>query len=368
MIESSMYDKFIARSVVNKGNASGLKKAMQKAENDGQVVIGFIGGSITQGSSARRMDKTYVSLVTKWWKKKFPRTEVKCINAGIGATNSTIGAHRVEEHLLRYEPDFVVIDFTVNDGGQTPKELIKDSYESLIRRIMLSSKNPGILLLFMVKEDCTNAQEVHQEIGMHYNLPMVSLKNAVNPELEEGKFQWAEIGADIVHPNDKGHSLVAGMITNLLEKVYVDLEQNEPFQTVSEIKKLSDCTFQKGVLYNSSNLIPATYGGWRTDNAIALSRGWKTTETGNPIVFEVYGKSVGILYKKFNTDNMGKVAVRVDGGTPVILDGYYPCDWGGYAHGEIITTSTKTKKHMLEVELIEESEDKEFVILAIMVS
>lgn len=68
MRDKAMFEKIITKSVVNRGNVLGIANAMQKAKNSGEAVLGFIGGPITQGSSARRMDDTYVSLVTQWWK------------------------------------------------------------------------------------------------------------------------------------------------------------------------------------------------------------------------------------------------------------------------------------------------------------
>jgi lysophospholipase L1-like esterase len=37
------------------------------------------------------------------------------INAGIGGTTSQFGVTRVENYLLCYHPDFVIVEFSVND-------------------------------------------------------------------------------------------------------------------------------------------------------------------------------------------------------------------------------------------------------------
>ena len=56
--------------------------------------------------------------------------------AGIGGTNSYLGVHRVDEHLLAYKPDVVIVEFSVND---TDKTMNKYSYDSLVRKILSSA-------------------------------------------------------------------------------------------------------------------------------------------------------------------------------------------------------------------------------------
>ena len=47
----------------------------------------------------------------------FPDTEVNYVNAGIGATNSYLAVHRVDNDLLAHKPDVVVVEFSVNDSN-----------------------------------------------------------------------------------------------------------------------------------------------------------------------------------------------------------------------------------------------------------
>lgn len=49
--------------------------------------------------------------------KTFPQAEFHYINAGIGGTTSHFGTARAESDLLSHEPDFVIIEFSVNDDS-----------------------------------------------------------------------------------------------------------------------------------------------------------------------------------------------------------------------------------------------------------
>ena len=114
---------------------SALAAVMKKAEAGEPVTIACIGGSITQGSiSSGPLDseiKTracYADIFFAWWKETFPSTEVTVINAGIGGTDSYLGVHRVQEDVLDYHPDLVLVEYSVNDGDNTS---YKNSYDNL---------------------------------------------------------------------------------------------------------------------------------------------------------------------------------------------------------------------------------------------
>ena len=89
------------KGMINRGNWNRIKKCMRRAREGKAITTGFLGGSITQGSLSSKPETCYAYLVYKWWKEKFPQSEVTFINAGIGGTTSQFGDARVEDHLLR---------------------------------------------------------------------------------------------------------------------------------------------------------------------------------------------------------------------------------------------------------------------------
>ena len=48
-----------------------LKRCMQRAEKGGELTIGFLGGSITQGSLATEHESCYAYRVFRWWQELF---------------------------------------------------------------------------------------------------------------------------------------------------------------------------------------------------------------------------------------------------------------------------------------------------------
>ncbi|MCI9342235.1 MAG: SGNH/GDSL hydrolase family protein [Lachnospiraceae bacterium] len=61
-----------------------LAACMVRARRGEELTIGFLGGSITQGSLASAKDKTYTYRVVQWWSDTFPQAEFHVVNGGIG--------------------------------------------------------------------------------------------------------------------------------------------------------------------------------------------------------------------------------------------------------------------------------------------
>jgi len=78
--------KMYNRGIIHKGNPYRMLRVMRKALSGEAISVGFIGGSITQGSLASSSETCYAYLVYLWWKNRFPMSEVVFINAGVGAT------------------------------------------------------------------------------------------------------------------------------------------------------------------------------------------------------------------------------------------------------------------------------------------
>ena len=81
-------------------NLKRLKNCMKRAGAGEELTIGFLGGSITQGSLATTMENTYVYRVFMWWKQTFPKADFHYVNGGIGGTTSHYGVSRAVTDVL----------------------------------------------------------------------------------------------------------------------------------------------------------------------------------------------------------------------------------------------------------------------------
>lgn len=206
-------------------NLKRLKDCMKRAEAGEELTIGFLGGSITQGSLATTMENTYAYRVFMWWKQKFPKANFHYVNGGIGGTTSHYGVSRAVTDVLMYQPDFVVVDFSVNDEADI---FFQETYEGVVRKLLSWDSKPAVVLLNNVFYDTgLNAQEYHNEVGNWYQVPHVSVRDTIYQRMKAGEYIREELTPDGLHPNDKGHKLVAEEIEKFLESVKAELEVEE---------------------------------------------------------------------------------------------------------------------------------------------
>ncbi|MCD7764602.1 MAG: GDSL-type esterase/lipase family protein [Lachnospiraceae bacterium] len=384
-----MYDINREAGIVNRGNEERLEAVMRRAAAGERLTVGFIGGSITNGSLSSTPQTCYAYLVYSWWKETFPKADFTYVNAGIGATDSQYGAARVEEHLLQYKPDVVFIEFSVNDEST---EHFLETYEGLVRRVLFNECAPAVILIHNVCYDNgASAQLQHAKVGRHYGLPGVSMQSSIYPELLAGRIPNREITPDDLHPNDAGHELVASVITYYLETVRVETlaktgeekatesysdhagigsncvkqSQNDSKSMVSatdvQPAPLTANTYEHSVRYSNRNYTPAEVEGFAADQRPQsditdnFKNGWESSLQGAHMTFELEGTGVAVQFRRSVQKPAPIAEIIVDGdpATRRLLDANFDETWGDKL--ELLTVTEHMPKgiHRVEVRLVE---------------
>ena len=338
-----------------------LKNLMKRAANGESLVIGFLGGSITQGSLSSTPETCYAYLVYEWWKKSFPNAEFSFVNGGIGGTTSHYGGARAWKDVLCYRPDIVTVDFSVNDDAN---EFFEETYEGTLRRLLAAPSAPAVVVLNNVFYDTgKNAQDYHNRIADHYGIPHVSIKDTIFPDVESGKIVRADITPDNLHPNDKGHRLVADEICKLLDSIKEELEKED---TEGKIIETNDLASLPAPLtenaYEHSRLIQiqdneAILDGFLVDPIEKkgmldiFKNGWTAAHTNDKISFEIECSCLAVQYRKSVQQPVPKAKAVIDGDEAhaVILDGNFTEDWGDCLYLEPLLHHAEKKVHRIEI-------------------
>lgn len=347
-------------------NITRLKNLMKRAANGESLVIGFLGGSITQGSLSSTPKTCYAYLVYEWWKKSFPNAAFSFVNGGIGGTTSHYGGARAWKDVLCYRPDIVTVDFSVNDDAN---EFFEETYEGTLRRLLMAPSAPAVVVLNNVFYDTgKNAQDYHNRIADHYGIPHVSIKDTIFPDVESGKIVRADITPDNLHPNDKGHSLVADEICKLLDSIKAEVEEEAIAGENIEDKSMK--TEESIVLpepltenaYEHSRLIQiqdneAILDGFLVDPIEKkgmldiFKNGWTAAHTNDKISFEIECSCLAVQYRKSVQQPVPKAKAVIDGDEEhaVILDGNFTEDWGDCLYLEPLLHHAEKKVHRIEI-------------------
>ena len=363
-----------------------LKNLMKRAANGESLVIGFLGGSITQGSLSSTPKNCYAYLVYEWWKKSFPNAAFSFVNGGIGGTTSHYGGARAWKDVLCYRPDIVTVDFSVNDDAN---EFFEETYEGTLRRLLAAPSAPAVVVLNNVFYDTgKNAQDYHNRIADHYGIPHVSIKDTVYPDVESGKIVRADITPDNLHPNDKGHRLVADEICKLLDSIKAEVEEEtiageniEGKSTKTEASILLPAPLTENA-YEYSRLIQiqdneAILDGFLVDPIEKkgmldiFKNGWTAAHTNDKISFEIECSCLAVQYRKSVQQPVPKAKAVIDGDEAhaVILDGNFTEDWGDCLYLEPLLHHAEKKVHRIEITITDAKDIvRPFYLVSLIVS
>ena len=306
-----------------------LKNCMRRAQSGGELTIGFFGGSITQDCAATVHENCYACRVFRWWEETFPGAKFHYVNAGIGGTSSHFGAARAVDDLLIYQPDFVVVDFSVND---IENELRQETYEGVLRQILFWPSAPAVVLLNNIYYDTGYTdQDCHNRLGAWYSLPHVSVRDTIYQRMLAGEFAREQLTADGLHPNDFGHRLIAAEITGFLEQVRKKIDEPEVESALPAPMTANSYEHARRLTIREATPV---LSGFRVDSREksghldCFKNGWIGQRPGDSIRFMVECSCIAVQYRKTVRRPALSARLVLDGGDPILLDGNFQEDWG----------------------------------------
>lgn len=358
-------------------NINAVADVMKKAEKGEKITIACIGGSITQGTITRGASDSdlsgailkdcYANIFKSWWEEAFPDTEVEFINAGIGATGSYLAVHRVQKDVLDKKPDLVLVEFSVNDAGVKNN---RTTYENLVRAIRESEGNPAVMMLMMSQTNYSSAQTTHQEVGLYYNLPMISYGELIRALIKDEVYTAEDLSGDTVHPSSLGHTIVGEVLWKYLNDIYAhkDGEQpEEPFDSEKEFlteNKYLDCT-----ILDNTSITPDSYGTFVDSNKFnVFPNDWTSEEGDGEITFTTDFKNLGIMYYCVTNGSGAKYDVYVDDTYAGSLNADFTGGWGNYAESTEVYASEECKTHKIVLKKNPDSKGEAFTILGLLIS
>ena len=385
--ESEGYNKMIVRSLLNRGNNRRLKKAIEKAEKGEDVTIAFIGGSITQGAGAKPINTNcYAYQAYLRFKEMFGRNggdNIHYIKAGVGGTPSQLGIIRYERDILRdgkVKPDIVVVEFAVNDAGDETKGVC---YESLVLKILSAENKPAVILLFSVFENDWNLQDRLAPVGEHYNLPMVSIKDAVVGQFyltrEEGNIiSKRQFFYDIYHPTNDGHRVMADCLAYLFaetKKAPVDEEDiiidKEPlignyFKDIRLLDRKTNthvAVIDEGGFTETDRDLQMVEMDLDSHGTAQFPYNWMHTPSSGNESFKMTIRSKGLMlvFKDSGSSEFGRAEVYVDGEHVLTADPHI-VNWT-HCNPVILYQEEEAREHTIEIKMAPGDEDKCFTIL-----
>lgn len=179
--------------------------------------------------------------------------DVEMINAGISNTTSRQAVERLDSDVRRFDPDYVIIQFGINDSwidaslGRTEPRLTLDEYEGYLRTIVATTRADGAKPILMTANpmrwselygdelkdpalgfDFDNPRGINRlldlyservrEIAREEKVPLVDVSERFEAydRIPGQSIRELMLPNDDIHPNDAGHALIADWLTEVL--------------------------------------------------------------------------------------------------------------------------------------------------------
>lgn len=373
--ERDWYEDMIKASLVSTGNNARLKKVIEKARSGETVNVATLGGSVTEGAGAATMSGGYAYQFADAFAETYGTERgknINFVNAGLGGTPSSLGVIRYQRDVvdeLGAEPDLFILEFAVNDHGEVTGGR---AYESLVRDVLSQDNDAAVILVFSVFKSKWNMQGDYIPVGQYYDLPMVSIRDAVAVPYLQGNLDDKKFFSDEYHPTTYGHTIMSDCIMHLIEEV--DKEEADEMNALPETgrKSLDFCNVE--MITGESEGVEITKGSFTlVDGALQYFAGkpsfpdnWKHDGTAGNESFsmKLTCKNLLLNYKTANGADFGDAEVYVDGEKVMTLQGRTAGGWNNSNVVLVIDESTAAE-HTVEVRMAEGHENKAFTILAL---
>ena len=360
--ESVFTQQMVERSLYQIGNTQRLHKAIEKARAGEKVSMVYLGGSITEGAAAEpRATNCYAARSARLFAEKFMAdpAQLEYHNAGISGTPSLLGITRCEQDVLAYAPDIVFVEFAVNDATDADAQM---AYESLVRKLLQSETQPAVILVLTLMNSGYSAHVHMKQIGKHYDLGVVSVYDAVKPQLDMKLMTWSDYSADYAHPTTEGHAFIAELIGYYFDQAAAT-EPTE-YTVPDEARYAKSLESLQNVRPGGAEIVSEGSFPLTGVSCYSYTKGWRHSslaESSEPLVLSLTGHTMTVAFKQEKNELCGTAEVWVDGKLAATLPGYAENAWGNVVTQLIPLGENAT--HAVEIRMAEDSNGKYFSLL-----
>ena len=170
-------------------------------DSPGQTIV-CLGDSITSGVGATP-ETAYPSLLTS-------RLGTDVINHGVPGDTAEEGLARVDD-VLAEDPWLVIVELGGNDIlNRVPPERTEAALRRIVERLLAA--NVAVVLIELEVPFAGRYAEIYNRIGDEHDVPVID--DVLGEILTD-----ASLKADPIHPNSRGHEVLAAALADELEPI-----------------------------------------------------------------------------------------------------------------------------------------------------
>ncbi len=210
-----------------------------------KIRIVALGDYITNGAglSGVREEDTFRHLLQEDLSQR-AGYDVEVINAGLNGDITTVAIYRLEQDVLRHEPDYVTIMFGVNDAGyyrpatdsvaDTPRVTatrFRANLGTIVKAVQAANAKPVMVTPVPMNsaygsrdfpayvENCLNYlvdeyADIIRDLSSRAALPLIDVHKAFSADPTTDRFV-----PDGIHPNKAGHRFIADIFVETFARI-----------------------------------------------------------------------------------------------------------------------------------------------------
>ena len=210
----------LASDVTSSASPGPALRIVQLLETGEPVRIVCFGDSVTGVYYHTGNRRAWGELVGIALRRLYPRAHLEMINAGVSGNTTADGLQRMDADVLRHHPQLVIAMFGLNDVTRVAPE----DFRANLRQIVARSRQSGAEVVLMTPnlvspgdkqrtlESVTAYAQITREVGRELAVPVVDTFHAFQAVQAQDHRAWLGIMSDTIHPNMRGHKLLAGEV------------------------------------------------------------------------------------------------------------------------------------------------------------
>jgi lysophospholipase L1-like esterase len=285
------------------------------------ITVGFIGGSITKAEDQyRNQTLAYIQSLN-------PDATIKGINAGVSGIGTELGACRVKEQILKYNPDLVFVEFAVNGGSN-------QALEGIVRQIIKHNPETDICFIYTIagdqylqyiKNEVPIKIQGFEKVAAYYHIPSIHLGLYPSMLAAQQKLVWKstnEEGDKIVFSKDGTHPARAGgdLYTQAICRAFTVFKRDTTGLKFEMPTPMYSDNWEDGGMYNPAE-IGIFSSGWESIDPLTYPNlkgfaPWftsvlKTAVPNASFTFRFKGTAVGFF--DIGGPEAGQLLIELDG-------------------------------------------------------
>lgn len=206
-------------------------RTRQLLETGQPVSIVCFGDSVTGVYYHTGNRRAWCDLVGLALRRLYPRAQLTMVNAGVSGNSTADGLKRMEADVLSHHPQLVIAMFGLNDVTRVSP----DDFRANLQQIILRSRRTGAEVILMTPNLVGPGDEVRslakvahyaqitREVGAEMNVRVTDTFRAFEAMQTADHRAWIRLMSDAVHPNMRGHRVLAQEVVATLTGQRVSL-------------------------------------------------------------------------------------------------------------------------------------------------